>query len=337
MKVPETVQRSTATRLPLQWHPAFYAGLQIEFEKDAANLIFENEHQLGTKPKEIDILITKKNPSIPTTSNLGKIFRKYNIIEYKSPMDYPSIDDFNRAFAYACFYKADTPHVNEISLDEITLTLICQSYPQKLMQHLEEAWNCKVVQAEPGIYYVLKHVFPIQIILISKLSMDKNFWLHSLTNTIPSEEALENLVTEYEKHKDNKLYQSVMDIIVRANPKTFRGGKFMCQAIIDLAIEISSDPTNPFTFEPFEKARAEGLKQGIRQGIEQGITQGIEQGIEQGITQGIEQGIEQGRIQSFIETYQELGISLSQTLSTLKTKFSLNETAANGYMNRYWQ
>ena len=40
MKVPENVQRSTATRLPLQWHPAFYAGLQIEFEKDAANLIY---------------------------------------------------------------------------------------------------------------------------------------------------------------------------------------------------------------------------------------------------------------------------------------------------------
>ena len=36
----------------LQWHPAFYAGLQIELGKDAGNLIFENEHQLSTKPLE---------------------------------------------------------------------------------------------------------------------------------------------------------------------------------------------------------------------------------------------------------------------------------------------
>ena len=46
--------------LRLQWHPAFYAGLQIELKDEADNLIFENEHQLGTKPKEIDILVIKK-------------------------------------------------------------------------------------------------------------------------------------------------------------------------------------------------------------------------------------------------------------------------------------
>ena len=37
----------------LQWHPAFFAGLQIELEEEKDNLIFENEHQLGTKPKQM--------------------------------------------------------------------------------------------------------------------------------------------------------------------------------------------------------------------------------------------------------------------------------------------
>ncbi|MCA5961218.1 hypothetical protein LC724_13665 [Blautia sp. RD014234] len=45
----------------LQWHPAFYADIQIELEAEADLLIFENEHQLGTKPKEIDVLIVKRN------------------------------------------------------------------------------------------------------------------------------------------------------------------------------------------------------------------------------------------------------------------------------------
>ncbi|MCA5964102.1 hypothetical protein LC724_32405 [Blautia sp. RD014234] len=44
----------------LQWHPAFYAGIQIELETEANTLLFENEHQLGTKPKEIDVLIIKR-------------------------------------------------------------------------------------------------------------------------------------------------------------------------------------------------------------------------------------------------------------------------------------
>lgn len=40
--------------------------------------------------------------------NIGRIFRKYNIIEYKSPVDYLGIDDFYKVYGYLCFYKADT-------------------------------------------------------------------------------------------------------------------------------------------------------------------------------------------------------------------------------------
>lgn len=75
-----------------QWHPAFYAGLQIELSQERENLIFENEHQLGTRPKEIDVLIVKKKPDTVIHKNIGQIFKRYNIIEYKSPSDYLSID-----------------------------------------------------------------------------------------------------------------------------------------------------------------------------------------------------------------------------------------------------
>ena len=44
----------------LQWHPAFFAGLQIEFQEEAGRFVFESEHLLGTKPKQIDVLIIKK-------------------------------------------------------------------------------------------------------------------------------------------------------------------------------------------------------------------------------------------------------------------------------------
>ena len=77
----------------IQWHPAFYAGIQIELKEDKENLIFENEHQLSTKPMEVDVLIIKKEKDIPIRKNIGRIFRKYNIIEYKSSTDYLNIDD----------------------------------------------------------------------------------------------------------------------------------------------------------------------------------------------------------------------------------------------------
>lgn len=48
----------------LQWHAAFYADIQIELEQEADNLLFENEHMLGTKPMQVDVLITKRDAEI---------------------------------------------------------------------------------------------------------------------------------------------------------------------------------------------------------------------------------------------------------------------------------
>ena len=91
----------------LQWHPAFFAEIQIELQEDAEHLIFENEHQLGTKPKEIDVLIIKKDKGRVIRKNIGRIFRQHNIVEYKSPLDYLSIDDFYKVY---CLCHPDTGH-----------------------------------------------------------------------------------------------------------------------------------------------------------------------------------------------------------------------------------
>ena len=89
------------TRGKLPWHPAFYAGIQIEFEKEAEKLTFENEHQLGTDPMRIDVLIIKKRLGEQIQKNIGRIFREYNIVEYKSPEQYLSIDAFYKVLGYA--------------------------------------------------------------------------------------------------------------------------------------------------------------------------------------------------------------------------------------------
>lgn len=54
------MEEEKRTAKKLQWHSAFYADIQIEFEDEAEKFIFENEHQLGTKPFGIDVLIIKK-------------------------------------------------------------------------------------------------------------------------------------------------------------------------------------------------------------------------------------------------------------------------------------
>ena len=45
-----------ATKDTIQWHPAFQASIQIEFEAEAEKLTFEPEHLLSKKPMQMDEL-----------------------------------------------------------------------------------------------------------------------------------------------------------------------------------------------------------------------------------------------------------------------------------------
>ena len=203
------------------WHPAFYAGIQIELEDDADNLVFENEHQLGKKPMEIDVLIIKKETDRPVKKNIGRIFKKYNIIEYKSPDDSLSVDDFYKVYGYTCFYKADVQYADSIPAEELSITFVSGKYPRKMIKHLTKIKKYQVTEVEKGIYYVNGDLIPIQILVTKNLSAEENLWLKSLTNKLKATETAEKLVENYMDHKDSRLHRSVIETIMRANQKIF--------------------------------------------------------------------------------------------------------------------
>ena len=102
--------------LRTQWHPAIYSVIRLELKDDSAYLDYIREYNLNTKPLEIDILILKKAKEIEIQNEIGKIFRTHNIVEDKSPDDALGVDTFLKVHAYACLYKANEPHVDEICL-----------------------------------------------------------------------------------------------------------------------------------------------------------------------------------------------------------------------------
>ena len=217
----------------LQWHLAFFAGIQIEFGEEAKYLEFKSEYVLGTKPMMIDVLIKKKEAQTLKRS-IGKIFRKYNIVEYKSPDDYLCIDDFYKGYAYTYFYKADRTPVNSILLEDLTISFVCQKHPRELFRHLIKGRNLQVQKVYEGIYYVVGDTLPIQVIVTSELSKKESLWLRNLTNRLESTKDAEELLRDYKKHKKNTLYESVMDIIVRANEEKFEEVRRMCKALEEL-------------------------------------------------------------------------------------------------------
>ena len=85
-----------------------------------------------------------------------------------------------------------------------------------------------------GIYYLIGDTLPIQIIVTGELCKKESLWLGSLTNRLESTKDAEELLKDYKKHKKNTLYESVMDIIVRANEEKFEEAKRMCKALEEL-------------------------------------------------------------------------------------------------------
>ena len=164
-------QKNQKKSQKLQWHPAFCSALRLELLEDAENLEFTDEFQLTEKPLQIDCTVVKVKKDCKIKNEIGKIFRKHNIFEYKSPMDELNIDTFYKAVAYACLYKVLPNHVNEIPAEEITITLIRDRKPVKLLGELEKSgYECK--KETEGIYYVSGVMLPVQIIASSELDVD---------------------------------------------------------------------------------------------------------------------------------------------------------------------
>ena len=64
-------------------------------------------------------------------------------------------------------------------------------------------------------------MIPMQLIVTPKLSEQENLWLKHLTNKLKSSE-VESLVREFKKYENEKLYKSVMDLIIHANQEVFK-------------------------------------------------------------------------------------------------------------------
>ena len=197
----------------LQWHPAFHAALQIEFEEEKYKLTFKNEHMLSSKPLQIDTLVIKVKPGETIEKNIGRIFRQYNIVEYKNPRDYVSINDYYRLMGYACIYQSDTERVCEIEPEELTLTFVCSHFPKKLISHLKSRERAKIEKAGDGIYYVNGLTFPLQIVIIDQLSGEDNFWLNCLRPGLDTDADIRPAVRRYKGKEKQPLYADRKSVV----------------------------------------------------------------------------------------------------------------------------
>ena len=250
----------------LQWHPAFCSALRLELLEDAENLEFTDEFQLTEKPLQIDCTVVKVKRDCKIKNEIGKIFRKHNIFEYKSPMDELNIDTFYKAVAYACLYKVLPNHVNEILAEEITITLIRDRKPVKLLGELEKSGYGYKKEAA-GIYYVNGAMFPVQIIVSSELDVDMHVQLKALTDRLEESLLRQYLlqVSTFEGREKN-LADIVLQVIVNSNMEKVREWKGSEQTMCEALRVLMKEELKEERVAGLREGRLEGQREGRREG-----------------------------------------------------------------------
>ena len=250
----------------LQWHPAFCSALRLELLEDAENLEFTDEFQLTEKPLQIDCTVVKVKRDCKIKNEIGKIFRKHNIFEYKSPMDELNIDTFYKAVAYACLYKVLPNHVNEIPAEEITITLIRDRKPVKLLGELKKSGYGYKKEAA-GIYYVNGAMFPMQIIESSELDVDMHVQLKALTNHLEESLMRQYLlqVSTFEGREKN-LADIVLQVIVNSNMEKVREWKGSEQTMCEALRVLMKEELKEERVAGLREGRLEGQREGQREG-----------------------------------------------------------------------
>lgn len=203
----------------IQWHNGFLSGIQLEFHNNASDLSFHDNETLNKDSLEIDMLIIKKNAEVVLSSELGKYFKQYNIVEYKSNSDNLNIDTVYKVVGYGCLYKSYGNVVNERKATDITITMMRQAKPIKLFSLIERNGG-RVENIYPGLYRLLPDfLFPTYAVVTKELDFQKHIWLAAIKSGLTKDEIKFILkdARKYTIEGDKRLVDDVLSIVTRAN------------------------------------------------------------------------------------------------------------------------
>jgi len=125
---------------------------------------------------------------------------------------------------FCIFYitiKSETGGLNEISGTDITISLVREEKPRKLLKQLSTEYEGK--EEGKGIYRFKGLLFPLQILVTKELDSTLHGWLCSLTRSIKQQRA-ENLLSDYSNlgnGRDKQNASVIIDFVSNVNVGVF--------------------------------------------------------------------------------------------------------------------
>ncbi|MDR2943364.1 MAG: hypothetical protein LBV17_12325 [Treponema sp.] len=300
----------------IHWHPAFVEAIKMELKPYLDKIEILPEVPLTTEPLKIDCIIIKKTKNLVIKKNIGVIFRDWNIMEYKSPQDHVSINDFHKVYAYACLYSV----INNVPVDNMTISFVESRYPKKLAEFLRKKRKYTVEKTSQGIYTVKGDIFAIQIVDGRHLSDDENLWLKSLSGKL-DKNAISRVISEINKYYKTVNLEAYIDVVNRANAGIFKETIEMRAPTLKQMImntKIGAGWIKEWQAKATVEGRVKGIAEGRVKGIAEGRVKGIAEGKAKGIAEGRVKGMTEGRAEG--ETSARLKIARNLKSSGMSSK-----------------
>jgi hypothetical protein len=237
------------------WHSALSAVFELELEQYRDILEFHSEFPLNDQPLRIDLLVIVKPAGVSLEKNIARIFRRYNIVELKSPTDNLTVYDFYKVYGYACVLMSDEKR--KVSVKDISLSFVVSQYPKNLMKYFEKDLGYRVTEEERGIYYVKGDKLRIQIIDSRQVSEEENLYVRGLNMDLHKNQG-DSILKELEPRTGEACVRAYLHVMFRGNPQLLKEERVMRSdaALNKVLKEIG------FTERWIEEGRLEGRLEG---------------------------------------------------------------------------
>ena len=199
-----------------QYHPAFCDAMTLILDHDTVSYTYEREYNLNSMPNRIDLLVIKNKDDEESSYGLGKLFRRYNLFEYKSPGQSLGDNEYHTAMAYAHLYCG---YGKDVKYEDITISFVRDGKPYKLMSQLEEQ-GFTISEVEAGIYHVRKtgHI-DMQIVVTRSVCDQQYIWLKALSDKITKQDVKKMSDYAIVEHEPQRriMIEAVLNFVLQLN------------------------------------------------------------------------------------------------------------------------
>ena len=281
----------------IDWHAGFAGGLGYFFREYQDRIEVQREFNLTKQSPRIDFLLIKKDPGAASGNAVGDTFRRYNILEYKSPDAPLDIDVIWKCIGYAGLFKGLAKTVDEVPAEELTVSIFRARRPDALFARLREEGSL-VEETSPGLYRIRGLVaLSLHIVITRELEGDVFRTFRVMMPDAPEEDVRAFLLeAEALQDRGTKLWQNVGAVL-----------------------QVSA-AANRSLFEKLRKETQMGdvLKEIMHEEIEAGYAKGRAEGLSQGRANGLSEGRERERLASIRSLMDTLKLSAQDAMDALK-------------------